>query len=179
MISDLVHLTMSEEPMADAERVREVVKAIGEVRQELTVLPTVIMPRPVGAVGGLRVHYVSTAPPAVLPKLARHLEDRYGCEVVASSGNLSDRRALARDLEASRGLAFDAYLTEIKAAAIDVVTRRGAEEGRPVLYCDNDPVPVDGRASVLDRALLTLAREAIVRFGDAGAKGGLDARSGV
>jgi cyclic 2,3-diphosphoglycerate synthetase len=49
----------------------------------------------------------------------------------------------------------EAYLTEIKAAAVDVVTRRGSEEGKPVLYCDNDPVG-DG----LDEALLRLAREA-------------------
>ena len=108
--------------------------------------------------------YVSTAPPAVLPKLAGHLQERYGCEVVASSGSLSDRRALARDLEAARALPFDAYLTEIKAAAIDVVTRRGAEEGRPVLYCDNDPVPVDGEGALLDGALLALARKATALF---------------
>src|SRR3712207_7780979 len=53
---------------------------------------------------------------------------RSGCEVVAASGNLSDRKRLAADLE---GMAdADAYLTEIKAAAVDVVTRRGAEEGK-------------------------------------------------
>jgi len=45
-------------------------------------------------------------------------------------------------------------LTEIKAAAVDVVTRRGASEGKPVMYCDNDPVG-DG----LDDVLLSLARE--------------------
>jgi cyclic 2,3-diphosphoglycerate synthetase len=50
----------------------------------------------------------------------------------------------------------EAYLTEIKAAAVDVVTRRGAAEGKPVFYCDNDPV-----GEGLDRALLGLAREAV------------------
>ena len=164
LVSDLLLLTMSEEPMADAARVRTIVEAVGEVRPDLPVLPTVFRPRPVGEVRRLRVAYVSTAPAAVLRKLAGHLEERYGCEVVASSGNLSDRRALARDLEATRDLPFDAYLTEIKAAAIDVVTRRGAEEGRPVLYCDNDPVPAGGGEAVLDGALLALAREAIARF---------------
>ena len=179
LVSDLLLLTMSEEPMADADRVRAIVKAVGEVRPDLPVLPTVFRPRPVGEVGGLRVAYVSTAPAAVLPKLAGHLEERYGCEVVAASGNLSDRRALARDLEAARGLPFDAYLTEIKAAAIDVVTRLGAEEGRPVLYCDNDPSALDGEGAALDGALLALAREAIARF-DAGEAGdAADARSGV
>ena len=179
LVSDLVLLTMSEEPMADAGRVGEIVEAIRGIRPDLAVVPTVFRPRPVGDVGGLRVAYVSTAPAAVLSKLAGHLEERYGCEVVASSPNLSDRRALARDLEAARGLPFDAYLTEIKAAAIDVVTRRGAEEGRPVLYCDNDPVPLDGDGAALDEALLALAREAIARFGAEDGGDDPDRKSGV
>ena len=91
---------------------------------------------------------------AVLGKLARHLEEGYGCEVVAASGNLSDRKRLAGDLDAMPPV--EAYLTEIKAAAVDVVTRRGAEEGRPVLYCDNDPV-----GEGLDAGLLALARRAV------------------
>ncbi len=54
-------------------------------------------------------------------------------------------------------------MTEIKAAAVDVVTRRGSDEGRPVLYCDNDPV-----GEGLDEALLRLARETAGRPGGAG-----------
>ena len=57
-----------------------------EVKPDLAVIPTVFRPRPVGEIGGLRVAYVSTAPPAVLGKLARHLEERYGCEVVRHFG---------------------------------------------------------------------------------------------
>jgi cyclic 2,3-diphosphoglycerate synthetase len=153
MISDLVLLTMSEEPMADEARVRDLVRRIGEIRPDLPVIPTVFRPRPVGDVSGKRLAYVSTAPETVLGKLARHLEEGYGCEVVAASGNLSNRRRLAEDLD--RMPPVEAYLTEIKAAAVDVVTRRGAEEGRPVLYCDNDPV-----GEGLDAGLLALARRA-------------------
>jgi cyclic 2,3-diphosphoglycerate synthase len=158
LLSDLVLLTMSEEPMAGPERVDDLVGAIGRVRPDLTVIPTVFRPRPVGNLEGIKVGYVSTAPPAVLGTLARHLEERYGCEVVASSGNLSDRPRLAEDLDAMSGA--DAYLTEIKAAAVDVVTRRGSEEGKPVLYCDNGPVG-DG----LDGELLGLARKAVAQKG--------------
>ena len=153
MISDLILLTMSEEPMADEARVRDLVRRIGEIRPDLPVIPTVFRPRPVGDVSGKRLAYVSTAPETVLGKLARHLEEGYGCEVVAASGNLSNRRRLAEDLD--RMPPVEAYLTEIKAAAVDVVTRRGAEEGRPVLYCDNDPV-----GEGLDAGLLALARRA-------------------
>jgi len=152
LISDLLLLTMSEEPMADEDKVRSIVQAVGEIKPGLEVIPTVFRPRPVGEIGGLRVAYVSTAPPAILDKLSRHLEERYGCEVVAASGNLSDRRKLAQDLE-GMGEA-EAFLTEIKAAAVDVVTRWGREEKKPVVYCDNEPVG-DG----LDDSLLNLARE--------------------
>lgn len=153
MISDLLVLTMSEEPMADEEKVRGIVEGVREIRADLAVVPAVFRPRPVGEIGGLRVAYVSTAPTAVLGKLAIYLEEHYGCEVVATSGNLSDRKRLVEDLEGMAGV--EAYLTEIKAAAVDVVTRRGAVEGKPVLYCDNDPL-----GAGLDEALLRLAREA-------------------
>jgi cyclic 2,3-diphosphoglycerate synthetase len=153
MISDLLVLTMSEEPMAGEEKVRGIVEGVRGIKPHLTVIPAVFRPRPVGEIEGLRIAYVSTAPPVVLDKLARHLEERYGCEVVAASGSLSDRKRLKDDLE---GMArAEAYLTEIKAAAVDVVTRRGAEEGKPVFYCDNDPV-----GEGLDEELLRLAREA-------------------
>jgi cyclic 2,3-diphosphoglycerate synthetase len=153
MISDLLILTMSEEPMADKEKVRGIVEGVRGIKPQLAVIPTVFRPRPVGEIEGLRVAYVSTAPPAVLDKLARHLEEDYGCEVVAASGSLSDRRRLSEDLDNMSGA--EAYLTEIKAAAVDVVTRRGSEEGKPVFYCDNDPL-----GEGLDEELLRLAREA-------------------
>jgi cyclic 2,3-diphosphoglycerate synthetase len=170
LISDLLVLTMSEEPMAGEEKVRSIVEGVRGVSPGLPVVPAVFRPRPVGEVAGLRVAYVSTAPPAVLGKLARHLEERYGCEVAATSGNLSDRRRLVEDLDGMPPL--EAYLTEIKAAAVDVVTRRGSEEGRPVFYCDNDPV-----GEGLDAALLRLAGEAVAEGGSGGA--GRPAEAGV
>jgi cyclic 2,3-diphosphoglycerate synthase len=165
LISDLLVLTMSEEPMADREKVRGLVETVRGVRPDLPVIPTVFRPRPVGEIGGLRVAYVSTAPPAVLDKLARHLEERYGCEVVAASGSLSDRERLLKDLDGMAGV--EAYLTEIKAAAVDVVTRRGFEEGKTVFYCDNDPV-----GEGLDEELLRLAHEAVAESRTGGRSGG-------
>lgn len=154
MISDLLLLTMSEEPMAETSKVEGIVEAVRELKPDIKVIPTVFRPRPVENIENLRVTYVSTAPPQILDKLSRHLEEQYGCEVVAATGNLSDRRRLAEDLDGA-GEA-DVYLTEIKAAAIDVVTRRGAEERKPVIYCDNDPVGED-----LDKELLGIARQAL------------------
>jgi cyclic 2,3-diphosphoglycerate synthase len=157
---------MSEEPMAGAERVQSIVRAVREVKPDLQVIPAVFRPRPVSEVRNHKVAYVSTAPGAVLSVLSRYLEERYGCKVVAASGCLSDRKGLARDLEGMRGAGVEAYLTEIKAAAVDVVTRRGAAEDKPVFYCDNVPVAVAGYEGLLDEALLELAEKAVVRFGD-------------
>ena len=154
LLSDLLLLTMSEEPMAGPEKVEGLVRAVRKVRPDLTVIPIVFRPRPVGKVDGMRVGYVSTAPPAILDTLSKYLEEHYRCEVVATSGNLSDRKRLVADLEEMSGV--EAYLTEIKAAAVDVVTRRGSEEGKPIFYCDNDPV-----GEGLDQELLGLAREAV------------------
>jgi cyclic 2,3-diphosphoglycerate synthase len=163
-VSDLLLLTMSEEPMAGEEKVAGIVEDVRELKPELAVIPVIFRPRPVGEIEGLRVGYVSTAPPAVLDKLARHLEEHYGCEVVATSGNLSDRKRLAEDLDTMAEA--EAYLTEIKAAAVDVVTRQGAEEGKPVFYCDNDPV-----GEGLDEELLRVARDAIAASESAGRSG--------
>ena len=154
LLSDLLLLTMSEEPMAGPEKVEGLIRAVRKVRPDLTVIPIVFRPRPVGKVDGMRVGYVSTAPPAILDTLSKYLEEHYRCEVVATSGNLSDRKRLVADLEEMSGV--EAYLTEIKAAAVDVVTRRGSEEGKPIFYCDNDPV-----GEGLDQELLGLAREAV------------------
>ena len=154
LLSDLLLLTMSEEPMAGPEKVSGLVQSVHKIRPDLEVIPTVFRPRPVGKVEGMRVGYVSTAPPAVLDTLASHLEEHYGCEVVAASGNLSDRKRLGADLQKMSGV--EAYLTEIKAAAVDVVTSRGSEEGKPVFYCDNDPM-----GEGLDQTLLSLAQEAV------------------
>lgn len=177
LISDLLLLTMSEEPMASVKRVRGIVEAVREVKPGLRVVPAVFRPRPVGDVRNLKVAYVSTAPRAVLEVLCRHLEERYGCEVVSASGNLSDRKRLAQDLKETRDLKVEAYLTEIKAAAVDVVTRRGAEEEKPVFYCDNDPVALEGSDGLLDWALLDLAEKAVAKFGND--TGGLIGPAGI
>jgi len=168
LISDLLLLTMSEEPMADEEKVRNIIEAVGGVRPDLRVIPTVFRPRPVGEVQNLRVAYVSTAPQMVLDKLSRHLEERYGCEVVAASGELSDRKGLVRDLEEIGRVGVEAYLTEIKAAAVDVVTRWGVSEERPVFYCDNIPIAANGYEGILDKVLLELTEKAVAGFEAAG-----------
>ena len=93
------------------------------------------------------------------------MEGTYGCDVVAVSHALARRDALRRDLEdqaTSRGV--DALVVELKAAAVDVVTRWGTERGIEVIYLDNRPETVGGDGP-LEELLLDVAHSAIERFG--------------
>jgi cyclic 2,3-diphosphoglycerate synthetase len=63
--------------------------------------------------------------------------------VVGISHSLSDRGKLQAELEGIAGKA-DVLLCEIKAAAVDVATRRALDAGLDVVYMDNVPVGIDG-----------------------------------
>lgn len=95
-------------------------------------------PYPLGEVSGATVFLASTAPAAVIDRLAAHLEGRYGCTVVASSHHLSDRAALMADIEMAPP--FQILATELKAAAIDVASRAALARGARVVFLDNRAV---------------------------------------
>ncbi len=112
-----------------------------------------LRPRPVEPIAGRRVAYFTTAPASAHESLAAHLRDAHGAEVVHVSGNLARREALRAELAA---VDADVLLTEIKAAAIDVV----AEDGRELVFADNELVPLEGEPS-LDAAVEELVAEAV------------------
>ncbi len=141
--ADLAIIATAEEPIATPAEVEAIRKAILSIRPGLPVVATTFRPAPIEPVSGQRVFFASTAPPAILPTLAAHLEARYGCEVVAVSANLSNRSLLRAEMAAAAGR-FDLLLTELKAAAIDVVAAAGDEWGVPTVLCDNVPVSMDG-----------------------------------
>jgi cyclic 2,3-diphosphoglycerate synthetase len=92
------------------------------------------------------------------------LEGTYGCDVVAISHALARRDALRRDLEAQAlPNGVDALVVELKAAAVDVVTRWGMERGIEVIYLENRPVTVGGDGS-LEELLIEVAKSADERF---------------
>lgn len=136
---------------------------IREIKPEMSVIPIVFRPRPVSSVQGQRVACFSTAPAAQATTLRRHLEEQYGCRVVAWSSNLSDRRALELDMRSPEVQAADMYLTEIKAAAIDVVVEEANRRAVPVVFVDNEPHEVapahEGALADTCRRLADLAKE--------------------
>ena len=165
LLSDLVVLTMCEEPLATPAQVKALRAAIADVDPGLEVVATVLRPRPAEPVTGKRVAFFSTAPPAIHDRLRAHLQDAHGAEVVLVSGSLADRTALLADLDSPAAVEADVYLTEIKAAAIDVVAEAAETRGVPVVFADNEVLPLPGEAD-LDEAVAALA-DAVIAAGAA------------
>jgi cyclic 2,3-diphosphoglycerate synthetase len=158
-VADLVVLSCAEEPVARPDEVARVREAVRTLRPGVPVVATTFRPHPIGPVSGRRVFFATTAPAEVLPLLVEHLEAEHGCTVVAASPHLGDRARLRTDMAAHAGT-YDLLLTELKAAAIDVVAAAGEAAGVPTVLCDNVPVPLAGED--LDGpvdAVSTLARE--------------------
>lgn len=158
--ADLAVIAFAEEPMATPAEIDALRKAIADVAPDLPIVATTFRPIPIEPVEGRRVMYATTAPPAIAPVLSAHLEERFGCRVVAVTTSLSDRRRLREDLAREAGR-FDVLVTELKAAAIDVVAAAGEDIGVPTVLCDNVPVAVDDRD--LARLVIGVAEQAIER----------------
>ena len=141
-LADAVIVAGAEESLDTLGKAQEVVAAVRSLRPDVRVTVTRFRPRPLEPIEGKRAFFATTAPAALLPTLAADLERDAGCTVVASSPNLSDRAKLRADLAAAP--AYDVLLTELKAAAVDVVAAIGAESGIPTVLCDNVPVTVSG-----------------------------------
>ena len=160
LVSDMLVVTMCEPPLASREDVEDVRAAVAEIRPDLPVVQTVFRPRPAEPVAGERVALFTTAPAAVHPALVASLEADHGADVVAISGSLSDRVALRADLDRPDVARASTYLTEIKAAAIDVVAEAAEARGARLVFCDNRPQSTDGSPD-LDAALRGLADEVV------------------
>jgi cyclic 2,3-diphosphoglycerate synthetase len=161
-LADVVVVAGAEAPVASQETVAGVLAAVRATRPDIPCVSVVFRPRPLQPVAGAQVFFATTAPPALVPTLAAHLEREHGCTVVASSANLSDRLKLREDL-AEAGGTFDLLVTELKAAAIDVVAAVGKAAGVPTVLCDNVPVPAEGAgldAAIDDVAALASSRAA-------------------
>lgn len=165
LTADAVVLTMAEEPMASAEKVDEMLSAVREVRPGVTVVPTVLRPRPVEDVAGKRVAFFSTASGVMESAFREFLETRWGCRVELFSADLADRAALRARFAAPAMARVDTVLTEIKAAAIDVVAEEAEARGLPVVPVDNLPVEVEPAApGCLEALVKELAGMAVERF---------------
>ncbi len=163
MLGDLVILTMCEEPMASEEKIREIEDFVHKIKPNVDIISTVFRPKPLGDINGKRVLFVTTAPEAVRDVLSTYLEETYGCEIVGLSSHLSNRPLLQEDIDKYKD-DVDCIVTELKAAAVDVVTREAIESGIELVYCDNVPVPISGDYPDLCESILKVVDKAISDF---------------
>jgi cyclic 2,3-diphosphoglycerate synthetase len=158
LLSDALLLTQCEPPFAEPGVVAAVTAAARAVAPGLEVVPAVFRPRPVQDVRGRRVAFFTTAPEAAAPRLAAALAEEHGAEVVLVSCDLADRRRLPAAVARAAAEA-DVFLTEIKAAAVDVVAEGAAAAGRELVFCDNEPVALAGDLGATVDRLAGLAAE--------------------
>lgn len=149
-LADVVVVTMADS--VDEDKREALRDAILDINPDADLHFTAFRPRPLGDVSNKRLGLVMTSSEA-LSTAKKHLEG-LGAEVPYTSGNLSKRPLLRRDLEGFGDI--DAVAVELKAAAVDVVTRWALERGIEVIYLDNEPVNIDGKD--LRKAVLELGR---------------------
>lgn len=169
-LADLVVVATAENALVSPYDVVAIHKAIEEISPGLPCIATTFRPKPIEPVEGAKVFFATTAPVEVLPKLVEHLESIHGCQVVGSSPHLSNRARLREDMRAAAGM-YDLLLTELKAAAIDVVVAAGEENGVRTVLCDNVPIPVD-QSIDLSSEVLRIAELAIKRGSQRNGLGG-------
>jgi cyclic 2,3-diphosphoglycerate synthetase len=162
LLSDLVLFTMCEVDVGESQ-LRALEQAVrSRPREAPRIVRAVLRPRPLADVAGKRIWFATTSSPLAAGVLGRYLEDELGARVVGMSHALANRAALRSDLAELPDV--DAVCVELKAAAVDLVTREALRRGIEVIYVDNQPVPVDGDPGRLREALLELAELARQRF---------------
>lgn len=181
LLADCVIVTMAEEPFGSPSKISSLISLIkgtwkppradalnsgqgsGEKREEpIRVVRTIFRPTPTRPVDGCRAFVATTAPESIGGAIKAHLEEAHGCEVVGITHALSDRGRLEEEMKDMRSKA-DVLLCEVKAAAIDVATKRAVEGGLEVVYMDNVPQGIDG--DDVSDAILRMADLAFARDG--------------
>jgi len=135
---------MSEEPFASPPKTQELSERIKRINGDIFVLKTIFRPHPLKSIRDKRVFLVTTAPEEATGLLRNYLEGEEGCILVGSSHHLSDRRYLEDELR--KASEADVMLTELKAAAVDVVARYARANGKEIVFFHNRPVPLAGEA---------------------------------
>jgi cyclic 2,3-diphosphoglycerate synthase len=159
LLSDLVVLTMGDGPDDGPPDLSDLTSHVRTLSSGARIVVIDLAPVPLSDVEGKMVYFATTAPQHAVPRLTRSLEG-HGCTVVGSTNRLADRAGLAEDLD--RAPRFDALLTELKAAAIDVAAERARARDAEVVFVDNRALTIAGDGD-LPELLLEVARRGVSR----------------
>jgi cyclic 2,3-diphosphoglycerate synthetase len=162
LLSDLVVFTMGSGPDVGPEDLTRLTSHVQRLKPGARIVVTDFRPVPLGDVRGRKVFFATTAPLAVGPALASHLEEDFGCTVVGTTHRLADRAGLREDLQEAPP--FEVLVTELKAAAVDVAAERATARGAEVVFADNRAKTLSGDGELPD-LLLETARLAMDRAG--------------
>jgi cyclic 2,3-diphosphoglycerate synthetase len=155
--SSLVALTGAEH--IGREELAELKGRLRECSRGATVIALALEPEPAEPVPpGARVALFTTAP-AGREAVFRERLAMQGVDVCLFSPNLARREALEHDLERADRERCDVFLTELKAAAIELVARRARERRVKLTFVRNRPVPLPGEPA-LEAELERLLEEA-------------------
>ena len=162
LLSDLVVLTMGVGPDDGPPDLSDLTSHVRTLSSGARIVVIDLAPVPLSDVEGKMVYFATTAPQHAVPRLTRSLEG-HGCTVVGSTNRLADRAGLAEDLD--RAPRYDALLTELKAAAIDVAAERARGRDAEVVFVDNRALTIAGDGD-LPELLLEVARQGVSRAAD-------------
>lgn len=157
LISDLIIFTNCEENAAHIDKLE---KAVKKVKSDIITVKSIFRPKPLGDINGKKVFLATTALNVANQKIVSYLENQFKAQVIGVSNNLANRRLLREDLVKAKQA--EVILTELKAAAVDVVTEVGLSLGKQVIYYDNEPKPVSGQD--LEQLVINLAHKAVKKF---------------
>lgn len=166
MQSDLAIVTNCEEPSASKEKVISIHESIKNINNEINIIETIFRPKPLDNIKDKKVFFATTAPKIIGDKLIDHLEKEYECSIIGVSYDLSNRKLLKNEISKLQGN-FDVLLTELKAAAVDVVARIGVENGLETVFCDNIPYSINKDINLQDE-IIDLAKSAKKNFIETG-----------
>lgn len=157
-IADLVIVTLCDDQLISREKVLSIRDSILAIKPDVEIALTNFVPKPLGDLKNKKVFLVTTAPNNIVEKsMIPYLEENYNCQVLGSSPYLSNREFLRRDLKGIDEV--DVVLTEIKAAAVDVVAKTALNMGKEVCFMDNEPILVGGgTVQDLDESILKLTK---------------------
>jgi cyclic 2,3-diphosphoglycerate synthetase len=132
---------------------------LGEWIEPSKIVACTLVPEPLGLIPpGARVAFFSTSAAHEGP--LRESLEKAGADLCVTSANLARRSLLERDMELAARERCNVFLTELKAAAIEVVAEEAERRGALVEFVRNRPVALPGQPA-LDERLALLYEEAL------------------
>jgi len=153
LTADLIILTNCEKPLATRRQINDLENNIKTINPSANIYRSIFRPKPLGNIENKKIVVAMTAKSIIKDKIKSYIEKKFNCTVAGITFNLSNRPLLKKDLESF--IDYDAILTELKAASVDVVTDFALKSGREIIYMNNI-CEIAGGSKIFEKKLLQL-----------------------